>query len=112
MKKYILFVSITFAVIVFLIDGCKKNPVAPPNNNGTDTTSHNFIWTADTLGVYPSYLHGVWGTDLNNVYAVGLIIYSYSPYTFTGIIHWDGTKWTSMDYHEGWLNSIYGFGKK
>ena len=109
MIKYLL---VSIIIILLLTDiGCKKNPISPSNNNGADTTSHSVLWQADTMGVYPSYLHGVWGTDVNNVYAVGLIIYSYNPYSFTAIIHWDGTKWTSMDYHEGWLNSIYGFGK-
>jgi hypothetical protein len=107
--QYILVLFI-FSILI-IISGCKKNPVTPPDNSGVDTTSHNFVWQADTLGVYPSYLQSVWGTDANNVYAVGLIIYSYSPYKFTAIVHWDGAKWTSMDYEEGWLNSIYGFGK-
>jgi hypothetical protein len=96
-------------VIFFLNSGCKKNPVIPPDV--PDTTSHNFSWKIDTIGIYPSVLEGVWGTDVNNVYAVGLIYYSYSPLQFTAIIHWDGVKWSSLNYHEGYLNSIYGFGK-
>ena len=75
------------------------------------TTSHNLTWHTDTLGIYPSDLRDVWGTDENNVYAVGFIEYSYSPYKYTAIIHWDGEKWSSMDYLEGYLNSIYGFSK-
>lgn len=90
---------------------CRKDPTTSPINNLPDTTSHNFLWQIDSIGIYPSNFAGVWGTDINNVYAVGLIFYSYSPYLFTGIIHWDGTKWSSMDYHEGWLQDIYGFGQ-
>jgi hypothetical protein len=107
MTKHFIVISI---LVIFCLIGCKKNPVSPPVNNLPDTTSHNFSWQIDTIGIYPSQIDGVWGTDINNVYAVGLIFYSYSPYTFTGIIHWDGTKGTSMDYHEGCLQGIYGFG--
>lgn len=109
--KYSLILLIIY--LLLLGSGCKKNPVVvpPDNKGGGDTTSHNFVWQADTIGIYPSYLHGVWGTDINNVYAVGLVFFSYSPYTFTAIMHWDGLKWTSLDYHEGDLSSIYGFGE-
>jgi len=87
---------------------CKKDsPTAPPN--GVDTTSHYFSWHADTIGIYPSYLHGVWGTDANNVYAVGFVELSYSPYTYTGIMHWNGLEWASANYLEGFLQGIYGF---
>jgi hypothetical protein len=103
--SFIICVLLTISII-----SCKKDPVTPPINNLSDTTSHNFFWQSDTIGIYPSNIDGVWGADVNNVYGVGLIFYSYSPYLFTGIIHWDGAKWNSMDYHEGWLHAIYGFG--
>lgn len=93
-----------------LYDGHITNRTDPVQVTTLDTTSHQFTWAMDTLGIYPSDLHGVWGTDANNVYAVGLIFYSYDPYRFTGIVHWDGTQWTSMEYHEGDVNDIYGFG--
>ncbi len=108
MTKTILF----FLVIVFVFSGTnchKPPPVVPPD--GVDTTSHAFIWTADTIGIYPSYLHGVWGTDINNVYAVGFIVLSNPPsYKYTAIMHWDGVKWSSENYLEGFLEGIYGFG--
>jgi hypothetical protein len=111
MLKKLLSVCILLILVItfFLNSGCKKNPVIPPDT--PDTTSHNFSWQIDTIGVYPSVLEGVWGTDINNVYAVGLIYYSFSPIKYTAIIHWDGVKWSSLDYLEGYLNSIYGFGK-
>lgn len=107
MSKYSLIIIV---LVVINITSCKINPLSSPTNNLPDTTSHNYSWQIDTIGIYPSNIDGVWGTDRNNVYAVGLIFYSYSPYTFTGITHWDGEKWNSMDYHEGYLHDIYGFG--
>ncbi len=99
-------------VILFSLIGvdCKKGPPDGPPL-GPDTTSHAFTWTADTIGIYPSYLHGVWGTDINNVYAVGFMVLSNPPsYSYTAIMHWDGVKWSSSNYLEGYLEGIYGFG--
>ena len=105
-KKFFTFPILIFIVLTTLT--CKKeSPTAPPS--GPDTTSHYFNWQADTIGIYPSYLHGVWGTDVNNVYAVGFVDLSYSPYTYTGIMHWNGSQWTSANYLEGFLQGIYGF---
>jgi hypothetical protein len=99
------------ALLLLLVDsGCKKSPTSPPLDS-SDTTSHNFVWSIDTMGIYPSDLRSVWGTDDDNVYAVGFIVYSNDPYKFTAIIHWNGTDWESMDYQEGYLLSIYGFNK-
>ncbi len=109
MKSYF---SILFLLpFLFLNVECKKETTIEPSFKQLDTTSHNFAWTADTIGIYPSYLHGIWGSDVNNVYAVGLIVLSNPPaYAYTGIMHWDGTLWTSQDYQEGDLRGIFGFG--
>lgn len=74
-----------------------------------DTTSHNFDWEIDTLGTWQTYLTDVWGTDHNNVYAVGGI--HWPGYQFKiNIIHWDGNQWEAIDYSQGTLEGIYGFG--
>jgi len=107
------YILILFIISILSINtGCKKNPVTPADNTpaGNDTTSHNFVWQADSIGIYPSYLQSVWGTDPDNVYAAGFIVYSYSPYSYTALVHWDGVKWTSLNYENGFLMSIYGFG--
>ena len=74
-----------------------------------DTTSHHIDWEIDTIGTFQSFLTDVWGTDENNVYAVGIIRRSSYP-TVTNIIHWNGVEWEAIDFLEGDLNSIYGFG--
>jgi len=92
-------------VIILSSSACHKSK----EPSGSDTTSHSFVWTADTIGTYFSSLRDVWGTDVNNVYAVGYIVLSDSPYTYTAIMHWDGTQWTSSNYQDGTLDGIYGF---
>ncbi|HUI28939.1 MAG TPA: hypothetical protein VLX91_01890 [Candidatus Acidoferrales bacterium] len=82
----------------------------PHHGGGSDSTSHTFIWAIDSIGTQPSVLYNVWGTDINNVYAVGIVILSYSPYAYTAIMRWDGTKWSSSNYLDGVLFGIYGFG--
>jgi len=55
-----------------------------------DTTSHNFIWTIDTLGIYGSYLNDVAIIDENNIWVVGNIKEGDSTYNAG---HWDGSEW-------------------
>lgn len=113
MKKFIntLFLAL-FILITFTVFTC--NPVEPPpdnNDNLPDTTSHEFSWEIDTIGMFQSSLFDVWGTDKNNIYAVGFVYLSYSPYHATNIMYWNGSNWNPIDYLEGDLISIYGFGK-
>lgn len=108
MKECVKMMPVLVLVSVMSIH-CNNDGVTPPADNKADTTSHVFSWTADTIGIYPSYLHGIWGTDVNNLYAVGFIELSDSPYTYTAIMHWDGVSWSSANYLEGFLEGIYGF---
>ncbi|NQV37579.1 MAG: hypothetical protein HQ509_06200 [Candidatus Marinimicrobia bacterium] len=55
-----------------------------------DTTSHNFIWEIDTLGIYGSYLNDVAVVDENNIWVVGKIVTDSSTYNAA---HWDGEDW-------------------
>ncbi len=56
-----------------------------------DTTSHNYEWSIDTMGVFQSALSGVWGSSPTNVYAVGRIARSDSvDYNIT---RFDGQSW-------------------
>ncbi|MGE5353398.1 MAG: WD40/YVTN/BNR-like repeat-containing protein [Acidobacteriota bacterium] len=106
-KKCLL--PLILSLTIFLSLNCGKDPVSPPpNEKGSDTTSHAVVWQIDTIGNWMSSLHDVWGTDINNLYAVGFV---YLPGHLLGsnILHWDGVKWTPLDYLEGDLASIYGF---
>jgi len=105
MTKYFL-LTVTVFILSLTSTTC-HSPSGP--GNGADTTSHAFSWTADTIGIYSSDLYGVWGSDINNVYAVGIVILSYSPYTYTAMMHWDGKQWLSSNYLDGELHGIFGF---
>jgi hypothetical protein len=69
------------------------------------TTSHDIEWEVDTLGVPGDYLRDVWGLDENNVWAVGGIE---MPEGRTGLIKWDGSKWSTFPWPQGTLLSIHG----
>ena len=65
-----------------------------------DTTSHNFTWEIDTLGIYGSYLNDVWIVDENNIWVVGLIVLPDPDSSHNGTgrenynaAHWDGNEW-------------------
>ena len=56
-------------------------------------------WTAQTSGS-TQYLYGVWGTDANNIWAVGL----------SGAIQkWDGKTWTAQSSGtSSYLHGVWG----
>ena len=74
-----------------LLTSCKK-PTEPPLLVGPDTTSHDYVWTVDTVGVFQSALADVWGSSASDVYAVGRIARD-SGVDYNAI-HFDGTNWT------------------
>ena len=99
MTKYILITSLV--VITMLGFNCKKNPVIPPlPPEGQDTTSHNWVFTIDTLGDgNGSTLKDVAiiSTNPQLVYAVGDIElrdstgqFEQKPYS---LVQWNGLKW-------------------
>ncbi|HVO75532.1 MAG TPA: hypothetical protein VMT35_15995 [Ignavibacteriaceae bacterium] len=110
MKKYMQYIVLMIIVIILLTEvNCKKNPVIPPEEK-PDTTSHEFRWEIDTIGEFQSTLYDVWGSE-DDMYAVGLIYWPNRELPIN-IIHWDGEKWSPINYLEGSLINIYGFSDK
>ncbi len=72
-----------------------------------DTTSHNFIWSVDTL-CYWGYLEDVAIIDENNIWVVGTILTDSTTYNAA---HWDGNEWELILISPGGLinpiSSIY-----
>jgi len=106
-------ISFFFFLLSFfmLLSSCQRGTEPLVNNLGPDTTSHNFIWTADTIfaeDTYQIYLYDIWGTDENNVWAVG-----HSDLTRYRIWHYDGTSWKNVYvpsiYHVPSYREIFGF---
>jgi len=69
-----------------------------------DTTSHNIIWTIDTLGFYNSILRDVAIVNENNIWVVGNIVVPDPDSSFNGTgrkeynaAHWDGNKWELIE---------------
>jgi len=68
-------------------------------------TSHNYTWQEYDIGNWQSVLYDVWGTDENNVYAVGFVAINDTAFS---IWHWDGTEWNPVLTKAGGT-AIYGF---
>lgn len=85
--------------------GTKKDSSNLLEAKTLDTTSFNYTWHEYTIGENGSGLYGIWGTDENNVYAVGEIHLNGNIY---GALHYDGVSWTPVDSTGGY--SIWGFG--
>ena len=69
-------------------------------------TSHNIVWTVDTLGQPGNFLNDVWGLDENNVYAVG---YIELPEGSSSIVKWEGNSWKPFTNVGGVKYGIFGF---
>ena len=95
----------TFFLLSFIFYAC-KNPVTPtPPPPKPDSTSHEVIWEADTLGDWNSWINAVWGSSPDNVWAVGWITRGDWG---TNIVHWNGNQWEDYDYFEADLNGMFG----
>jgi len=72
-------------------------------------TSHNYTWQEFTIGDagFSNALYDVWGTDENNVWAVGTVMINDTAY---GVLKWNGSEWMS-EKRIGGLQSIYGFSR-
>lgn len=93
------FCPLLLALCCLSLPACKK-PTEPPAAL-PDTTSHDFVFQIDTLGVdvfgYPSHLKDVAIVDENNVWAVGQIFLEddsgrADPIQYNAA-HWDGKRW-------------------
>ena len=76
-----------------------------------DTTSHDFIWTIDTLGSYGSYFMDVAIIDENNIWAVGNIVAPDPDSSFNGTgwreynaARWNGDEWELMGIYSSTLD--------
>ena len=71
-------------------------------------TNQEIAWTIDTLGIPGNAgLYDIWGTDENNVFAIGGITL---PDGGSSVIKWNGRQWISViNPPELILHGIYGF---
>ncbi len=105
---------IVLTIVSTLLWQCPEDLVKPTD---PDTTSHNFIWEVDTLGIYGSYLKDVWIVNENDIWVVGKIIMPDPDSSFNGTgretfnaAHWNGSRWNLSRFERGaLLNSIWYF---
>lgn len=97
----------TYAYKVFRLDSLNVQKDSSNTVHATtlSATSHNYTWEVITIGEWQSWLSDVWGTDENNVYAVGAVIINGEPY---GIFKWDGSEWKPELFRGGRI-AIFGF---
>ena len=67
------------------------------------TTSHDFVWEIDTLGIYGSYLKDAWIVDEDDIWVVGNIVMPDPDSSWNGTgretfnaAHWNGKEWELM----------------
>ncbi|MGB2869028.1 MAG: hypothetical protein WBD36_11295 [Bacteroidota bacterium] len=97
-----LHLKLNLMLILLLFSSCRKDepcPTCPPNNTA-DTTSHEFVWTIDTLGDGNiSTLNDVAIINDTLAYAVGEIYLKDSAGQIDPVDYnfakWNGKKWSS-----------------
>ena len=98
MIKYLLCL---FTIILLLTGSdCKKNPVAPPPSNGSDTTSNNFTFQSFSFGgnAGSCYFQDVTIINDTDIWAVGAVYLDSAngnpdPFPYNAA-HWNGQTWT------------------
>ncbi len=87
---------ILIEVILLIYEECPEN-YSPCSHNLTecclDSTSHDFEWFIDTLGIYGSWIHDITIIDSNNIWAVGQIVMSETYDDIYNVAHWNGLAW-------------------
>ncbi|PIP76449.1 MAG: hypothetical protein COW85_14170 [Ignavibacteria bacterium CG22_combo_CG10-13_8_21_14_all_37_15] len=103
MKKNILLIPIYF--LILLNFGCKKSPTEVVDN--TQPGRRDYAWTVDTLKIPFTVLYSIWGSNPNDVWAVGP-----GGGLDQTIWHYDGTKWKTDGVSRGISpNVVWGFEK-
>ena len=72
------------------ITGVRKDTSNIATERTLAATNFNYTWQEFAIGEWNSVLNDVWGTDENNVYAVGGVRLNDTVY---GVIKWNGTEW-------------------
>ena len=107
-----------FLIMFFLfISQCNHNPSS--SIDIPDSTSHNFVWEIDSLGLYGSYINDVWIVNENDIWVVGQIVMPDPDSSWNGTgrekfnaAHWNGEEWEVMRiYNSAPLHSIWYFDK-
>ncbi len=99
-------------ILTLILQNCKRSLEPLTKQIGPDTTSHNFIWTADTL---PGNVFDISGLDENNVWLAGEF-WKNDPQTGKTIKYnfgyWDGNRWSLKTIlKSGHYMGIYVFSK-
>ena len=97
MTKYFVYL---FAIILLLTGSdCKKNPVAPPPPNGSDTTSNNFTFQSFSFGgnAGSCLFQDVAIISDTDIWAVGTVYLdsangNHDPFPYNAA-HWNGRGW-------------------
>jgi len=98
-----------FIVLLFSL-ACKRDFSPFLKTDLPDKTSHEFTWATDTIiaDAYQIELYDLWGTDENNIWAVG-----HSDLIRYRIWHYDGSAWENVYVqsvgHVPTYSEIFGF---
>jgi len=88
-------ISFIMLIVFSLFVNCKKQTTEPKtvNEYEPDTTSHNFVWRADTLGeLNASILRDVAIINDTLIWAVGELVHP-GDREFYGAAVWNGKEW-------------------
>jgi len=89
-------IVITITAFILLINcSCSEKGTEPQITN-SDTTSHNFTWQIDTIGIEGSWLRDIAVIAEDDIWAVGRIEKD-TARNRGNLVKWDGEKWEIID---------------
>jgi len=99
------FPALAGCLLAFLfLFSCQRSTEPLSNNNGLDTTSHNFTWEIDSIGVVGSYFNDIAIINEIDIFAVGHLLFEdtdsldslgneIKPYNGA---RWNGENWSYL----------------
>ena len=96
--NYKTFLTFIFFIFSFILFSCNRS-TDPLDNIGPDTTSHNWVWTVDTIGIRNTVLSSVSVINENNIWVGGYI--NTDEYT---ALHWNNKEWEYIQIIEDQYN--------
>ena len=99
-NKYLKLIFNILPLALFLYS-CEHGTGPLTNENNQDTTSHNFIWKIDSIGVVGSYFNDIAIINESDIFAVGHLLFEdtdslgneIKPYNGA---RWNGEKWSFL----------------
>ncbi len=103
MKAFVKISFLVISIVLFLLQSC-KSPTGPVS---LQPGRRDYVWTTDTLDMEMNFIHTIWGSSPNDVWAMGA-----GGTAYDRLWHYDGSSWKPYNKEPIYCNgfSLFGYG--